>query len=401
MYFIILFIIILYIFKIIKFDYNLYEILEKNNILPDKNFLVKDNNIHRLLNKWKRYGSLGIGETYINGEWDYNGNLEEFIEKLYNISYEDKKLMYKNIRTIIIYIISLLFNKQNIKKTKKEISEHYNISNELFELMLDSNMQYSCAYWKNAKNLEDAQIDKMELICKKLKLNSDNKNKVHVLDIGCGWGNLANYMASKYKVKVTCITISEEQYNYIRNNYKDKIKNNIINPILCDYREINNYVNEKFDRIVSVGMMEHVGYKNYTKYINITTRLLKNDGLILIHTIGTNKSLTKVSDEFINKYIFPNGMLPSYTQICKSAELNRLILQDWHNFGLYYYKTLIEWKKNFLKKVINNLKLTEKDKKIWIYYLTVCSVAFKTNQIYLYQIVFSKKGYNKVYEREV
>lgn len=123
--------------------------------------------------------------------------------------------------------------------------------------------------------------------------------------------------------------------------------------------------------------------------------------MILIHTIGTNKSLTKVSDEFINKYIFPNGMLPSYTQICKSAELNRLILQDWHNFGLYYYKTLIEWKKNFLKKVINNLKLTEKDKKIWIYYLTVCSVAFKTNQIYLYQIVFSKKAYNKVYEREV
>lgn len=256
MYFVILFIIILYIFKSIKFDYNLYEILEKNNILPDENFLVKDNNIHRLLNKWKRYGSLGIGETYINGEWDYNGNLEEFIEKLYNISHEDKKLMYKNIRTIIIYIMSLLFNKQNIKKTKKEISEHYNISNELFELMLDSNMQYSCAYWKNAKNLEDAQIDKMELICKKLKLNSDNKNKIHVLDIGCGWGKLANYMTSKYKVKVTCITISEEQYNYIKNNYKDKIKNNIINPILCDYREINNYVNEKFDRIVSVGMMD-------------------------------------------------------------------------------------------------------------------------------------------------
>jgi cyclopropane-fatty-acyl-phospholipid synthase len=194
-------------------------------------------------------------------------------------------------------------------------------------------MQYSCGYWKKANNLENAQIDKMELICKKLKLNDEKL--FEILDIGCGWGGLANYMTSKYNVKVTCITISEEQYNFIKNNYKNKIDNKIINPILCDYREINNYIDNKFDRIISVGMMEHVGYKNYTKYLNITSDLLKNEGLMLIHTIGTNKSLTRVSDGFIDKYIFPNGMLPSYTQICKSAEKNKLILQDWHNFGLY------------------------------------------------------------------
>lgn len=384
--------------KNIFLDYDLYEILKKNTILPDNNFLIKNtnNDINILLKKWKKYGSLGIGETYINGEWDYNGDLELFIEKLYNISSQDKKIIYKNFRTLLRYINSIIFNNQNIKRTKNEISIHYNMSNEIFSLMLDNNLQYSCGYWKNANNLEDAQLHKLDLICRKLKLE-DNLN---ILEIGCGWGGLADYMTNKYNLKITCITISKEQYNYINERYKEKIKNKLINIILCDYRELKNIINNKFDRIVSIAMMEAVGYKNYDDYFGIIKNLLKDEGLILIHTIGTNKSLKKISDEFIGKYIFPNGMLPSYLQITKAAEKNRLILQDWHNFGLYYYKTLIEWKKNFLKKVPNNIKMTEKEKKIWLYYLTTSAVSFKINQIYLYQIVFSKKGYNKIYERE-
>lgn len=394
--YIIILIIIFILYNVSINRYSIYKILEKNGILNDNKFKIKNNNKYNLFKKWEKYGSLGIGETYINEEWSYDGSLSEFIEKLYNIPYEDNIKMYKNVRSFISYIITCLYNQQTIKKTKEEISIHYNSYNELFELMLDKNMQYSSGNWKTAKTLDESQIDKFSLICKKLKIKSNEKMKI--LDIGCGWGGLANYITDKYDVNITCITISKEQYKYINDKYENKIKNKTIEIILCDYREVFNYINNKFDRIVSIEMMDHVGYKNYNNYFKIMSDLLKDDGLILLQTSVINRTLTKANDRFMTKYIFPNGMLSSLTHISNSAEKNKLILQDCHNFGKYYYKTLNEWINNFETKVINNINISEKEIRIWIYYLTISAISFKLNKVHSYQIVFSKKKYEKIYE---
>jgi cyclopropane-fatty-acyl-phospholipid synthase len=393
-----LILVLYYLYNISIKKYSIYKILKKNKILNDHKFKIKNNDKYNLFKKWEKYGSLGIGETYINSEWSYEGDLEEFIEKLYNIPYEDKIIIYKNIRTIIWYFITKIFNNQTIKKTKDEISIHYNTSNKIFELMLDQNMQYSCGFWNTAKTLNEAQNEKFSLICRKLKMYTKENKSFEILDIGCGWGGFADYLTNNYNVKVTCITISDEQYKYICNKYANKIKLKIINIILCDYREIINYTNKKFDRIISIEMMEHVGYKNYINYFKIISQLLKEDGLILLQTGVINKPLTKLPDEFMDKYIFPNAMLPSNSQILKSVEKNKLILHDCNNFGKYYYKTLNEWKSNFLTKVVNNINLSEKEKRIWIYYLTISAVAFKNNQVHLYQLVLSNHKYTEVYE---
>jgi len=261
-----------------------------------------------------------------------------------------------------------------------EIGEkHYDLGNELFQNMMDKRMVYSCAYWNDAQTLDDAQDNKLDLICRKLGLQPGMK----ILDIGCGWGSYAKYAAEKYKVKVIGITVSKEQVDLGR--------------ILCaglpveirllDYRDLD----DKFDHIVSVGMIEHVGYKNYRTYMEVVHRCLKDDGLFLLHTIGGNKSVTSV-DPWMNKYIFPNGMLPSIKQLGSAIE-GLFVMEDWHNFSADYDKTLIAWHKNLEEnwdKIKSNYE--ERFHRMWDYYLLSCAGSFRARRNQLWQIVLSKKG---------
>jgi len=322
-------------------------------------------------------GSLGLGESYMNGWWDCK-RLDEFF---YKILKADLSKKVKNSRQVKLNILKAkIFNLQSKSKAYNIGERHYDIGNKLYQNMLDKRLVYTCGYWKNAKNLDEAQKAKLDLVCKKIGL----KKGMKVLDIGCGWGSFAKYAAEKYKVKVVGITVSKEQVKLARQLCKGlpvKIR-------LQDYRGLN----EKFDRIVSLGMFEHVGVKNYKTYMKVVNRCLKDDGLFLLHTIGQNISKGSVIDPWMDKYIFPGAVLPSPKQITNASE-GLFVLEDWHNFGTDYDKTLIEWQNNF-KKNWNKLKRNydERFKRMWVYYLLSCAGSFRARKNQLWQIVFSKNG---------
>jgi len=238
---------------------------------------------------------------------------------------------------------------------------------------------YSCGYWKNATDLDQAQEDKLDLVCRKLALQPG----MRVLDLGCGWGGAAKFAAERYGVEVVGITISNEQQKLAQ----QLCKGLPVDIRLEDYR----LLNEKFDRIYSLGMFEHVGYKNYSKYFKVIKNNLKSDGLFLLHSIGCNESVTQ-TDPWISRYIFPNSMLPSAKQITDAAE-GTLILEDWHNFGTDYDKTLIQWYNNFnanwttIKKEYNQQFF-----RMWNYYLLSCAGSFRARKNQLWQCVFSYDG---------
>lgn len=257
--------------------------------------------------------------------------------------------------------------------------EHYDLGNDLFTAMLDPYMQYSCGYWKDADSLEVAQQHKLDLICRKLEL----KPGMTLLDIGCGWGGLADYAAKNYGVSVTGVTISVEQQKLAQ----ERCKGLDVNIILEDYRDLN----EQFDRIVSVGMFEHVGPKNYATYFDVARRNIKEDGLFLLHTIGSNHNKVNV-DSWISKYIFPNGCLPSIQKTAEAME-NKFVMEDWHNFGADYDKTLMAWYERFLAswpEIESNY--TPRFKRMFSYYLNACAGAFRARDIQLWQIMLSPKG---------
>ncbi|MBU2616015.1 MAG: cyclopropane fatty acyl phospholipid synthase [Nanoarchaeota archaeon] len=320
-------------------------------------------------------GNLGLGEAYMDEWWDCK-KIDKLIDKILRAKLNKK---VKNLNVAWGWFVASLLNLQNKTKAFEVGEKHYDVGNDMYKLMLDKRMVYTCGYWKKAKNLDQAQEDKLDLVCKKIELKKGNR----VLDIGCGWGSFAKFAAEKYGAKVVGITISKEQVKLAKENCKGL-------PIeirLQDYRE----VNEKFDHIVSLGMFEHVGVKNYRNYFKMANRCLKENGLFLLHTIGRNKSCRN-SDEWICKYIFPNGMLPSVKQIAKASE-GLFVMEDWHNFGPDYDKTLMEWHKNFNKnwnKIKHNYN--ERFRRMWNYYLLACAGSFRVRKNQLWQIVFSKKG---------
>ena len=319
-------------------------------------------------------GSLGLGEAYMDGWWDCPA-LDQFF---YRISRADLyKHIPKNVESWFAYLKASIMNLQSPSRAFQVGERHYDLGNDLFKAMLDKYMFYSCAYWKDAQTLDQAQQDKCELICKKLYLKPGMK----LLDIGCGWGGLALYAAKHYGVNVVGVTISKEQAEYARN----LTRNLPVDIRLQDYRSLH----EPFDRIVSVGMFEHVGYQNYKTFIKIAQKLLKDDGLMLLHTIGSNESQAH-GDPWLTKYIFPNGMLPSIEQIAQASQ-GILVMEDWHNFGTDYDKTLMAWAKNFdfywpeLQPIYGN-----RFYRMWKYYLLSCAGLFRARTIQLWQIVFSK-----------
>jgi len=320
---------------------------------------------------------LGLGESYMDKWWD----VEKPDEMIFRIIRADLQNKVKHNYKVALQLAGFwLINMQARRRAFIIGERHYDLGNDLFRKMLDKRMNYSCAYWKDAKTLDEAQENKLELICKKLYL----KPGMRILDIGCGWGAFAKYAAEKYGVEVVGITVSKEQVAL----GKELCKGLPVELKLQDYRD----VNEKFDRIVSVGMIEHVGYRNYRDYFVIAERNLKDDGLFLLHTIGEVRSVRNIS-AWTHKYIFPNGMLPSVAQLAKSVE-GLFIIEDLHNFGADYDKTLTAWYENFSGSW-NDIKdrYGERFYRMWKYFLLSSAGGFrarKSNQ--LWQIILSKNG---------
>jgi len=321
-------------------------------------------------------GSLGFGESYMDGWWDCK-QVDELICRL--LRDDIRKKLKSNWPLVAGLILSVLTNQQKGKKAFKIGEAHYDAGNDLYKAMLDKRMVYTCGYWKDALNFDEAQEAKLDLVCKKIGLKKGDR----VLDIGCGWGSFAKFAAEKYGAHVVGITVSKEQLELGKKNCEGL-------PIELRYQDYRD-VNEKFDHIVSLGMFEHVGYKNYRDYMKAAARCLKDDGLFLLHTIGWIKSETSL-DPWIHKYIFPNGMLPSLAQISKASE-ELFVMEDIHSFGTDYDKTLMAWHENFeehwpeLKD-----KYDERFYRMWRYYLLVCAGSFRARKNQLWQIVLSKNG---------
>jgi cyclopropane-fatty-acyl-phospholipid synthase len=326
---------------------------------------------------------LGLGETYMDGWWDCPHS-DQFFYRLLRVNIEDhiqknRHFLFSILQHRLKTWLRRIFNYQSKEKSFDNGRHHYDIGNSLFEEMLDKRLIYSCGYWKNAHTLDEAQEAKLDLICRKLNLQPG----MRILDIGCGWGGFAKYAAEKFQVSVVGITISQQQYDLAR----ERVSGLPIEIRLTDYRELN----EKFDRICSIGMFEHVGHQNYSAYMQTVRRCLDDEGLFLLHTIGNNYS-TVWPNEWINKYIFPNGNLPSLQQISQSIE-KVFVLEDLHNFGADYDKTLMAWHHNF-NQHYDRLKSSydERFHRMWNYYLLSCAGAFRARDIQLWQIVLSKNG---------
>jgi len=321
-------------------------------------------------------GSLGFGESYMKGWFDCD-RLDLFFEKILRSG------IYNEVGGLPLFfgkMKSKLRNLQSISRAFQVAERHYDIGNDLFSLMLDKTMMYTCGYWtKDVSTLEESQLAKLDLVAKKLNLKAGMK----ILDIGCGWGGAAKHFANNYGVTVIGITISKEQIEYAKQNSD----NMDVEFRLMDYRDLD----EKFDAIYSIGMFEAVGYKNYEEFFEVVRSCLKEDGAFLLHTIGGNESTT-TADPWVEKYIFPNGMMPSAEQIAKASE-GIFIFDDWHNIGPHYDKTLMCWYDNFVN---NYEKLKDKYDnefyRMWTYWLLSSAANFRSRSLQLWQVLFSIEG---------
>ena len=330
-------------------------------------------------------GSLALGESYMDGWWDCDA-LDRFFERILQ-NRIDRKVKPLGQKVLWLMIKTRFMNLQTHARAFVIGKRHYDIGNDLFSLMLDRGMNYSCGYWRNAGDLDQAQKEKLDLICRKIGLTSG----MTVLDIGCGWGGFTEFAARNYGAKVTGVTVSKEQAAY----GQKRCEGLDADIRLMDYRKVEGL----FDRIVSIGMFEHVGWKNYRTFMKVCRSRLKPDGLFLLHTIAGNRS-EKSTDPWIDTYIFPNSMLPSARQICEASE-EIFMIEDWHSFGQYYDKTLMNWYDNF-KKNWNLLKEKYDSRffRMWTYYLLACAASFRTRRNQLWQIVFSINGIRPVYRTE-
>lgn len=319
-------------------------------------------------------GSLGLGESYMDGWWECE-RLDQFFTNVIKAGLENQ--LPTHFKDTLRVLGARIFNLQTQKRAWMVGKEHYDLGNDLFSHMLDGQMQYSCGYWKTADNLADAQRDKLRLVCEKLQLAPG----MRILDIGCGWGGLAEFAAREYGVSVTGVTISAEQQKMAQT----RCQGLDVTILLQDYRDLN----DRFDRIVSVGMFEHVGPKNYATYFEVVNRNLAPDGIFLLHTIGSRKTDNNV-DPWIDKYIFPNGCLPSMRHIV-DASAAHFVMEDWHNFGADYDKTLMAWHARFMDAWPGLAgHYSERFKRMFSYYLNACAGAFRARDLQLWQVVFSR-----------
>ncbi|GAC1412417.1 MAG: cyclopropane fatty acyl phospholipid synthase [Burkholderiaceae bacterium] len=327
-------------------------------------------------------GILGFGEAYMDAEWDVE-HLDEFFCRVLRARL-DREIHSWN---IVVHVLrSRLLNLQNMRRAKQVAAVHYDLGNDFYEAMLDPRMTYTCGYWKDASTLPQAQEAKLDLICRKLYLAPG----MRVLDIGCGWGSFMGYAAQHYGVNCVGVTVSKEQAQWARRRYADLS----LDVRLQDYRDTTG----QFERIVSIGMFEHVGRKNHRDFAKVAHRCLTNDGLFLLHTIGQNERST-VTNPWIDKYIFPNGDLPSIGQIGDAVQ-DLFVVEDVHNFGADYDRTLMAWHANFEAAWPRfSDRLGERFRRMWRYYLLSCAGAFRARDMQLWQCVLSKHGVPGGYSR--
>lgn len=348
----------------------------------DQDIVVLDES---MFSRVVRDGSLGLGESYMDGQWECP-RVDRFIENL--LTNRDKYDLGKGFKEILFDLQSRYLNLQTKLRSLVVGRQHYDAGNDLYERMLDPHMIYSSAYWHGQENLNDAQELKLHMVCQKLELEPGMK----LLDIGCGWGGMARFAAENYGAEVVGVTISAEQQKLAQ----QRCAGYPVDIRFQDYRDLKG----QFDRIVSIGMFEHVGYKNYQSYFKKCHALLKDKGLFLLHTIGSNKT-EKNGDPWLTKYIFPHGMLPSVSQIGEAIE-SLFVMEDWHNFGSDYDRTLMAWYDN-IKPHWEDLSshYDERFRRMWDYYLLSCAGVFRSRYSQLWQVVFSKGIRKKRYDRPV
>ncbi len=321
-------------------------------------------------------GTLGFGESFMDGWWECEA-LDELCCRAARARLDER--VAPDLRTAAATVAARLRNLQTRRRARRVGEVHYDLGNDFFAAMLGPGLQYSCAYFRDTDDLATAQRHKLDLICRKLGLAPG----MTLLDIGCGWGGLARHAALHHGCRVIGITISREQQAFAAAACRDL-------PVeirLQDYRDLTG----SFDRIVSVGMMEHVGYKNYRRFMAVAARCLRNEGLFLCHTIGGQVSRVR-TDPWIARYIFPNSMLPSPAQVTRAAE-GHFVLEDVHNFGPHYDRTLLAWERNF-RAAWERFRgqYGERFGRMWRFYLLSCAGAFRARTLDLFQFVFSQGG---------
>ncbi len=320
-------------------------------------------------------GTLGFGEAYMDGWWDCPA-LDELTARLLGARLADDP---PTPRVLVRAALAAITNRQSRGRAFDVGRAHYDAGNDLFERMLDPNLVYTCGYWRNADDLASAQIAKLDLVCRKLGLEPG----MRVLDIGCGYGSFMKYAAERYGVTCVGYSVSEQQTEVAR----ARTKGLPVRFVLDDYRAIEG----RFDRVVSIGMLEAVGYRNYRTFMEVVDRVLTRDGLALIHTVGHNVS-TRRGDPWSDTYIFPNGMLPSIAQLGRAFE-GLFVMEDWHNFGPDYDRTLMAWNERFQRAWPDlRERYPERFKRMWELYLLGFAGGFRVRSWQLWQIVLSKPG---------
>ncbi|TBR38788.1 MULTISPECIES: cyclopropane fatty acyl phospholipid synthase [Dyella] len=321
------------------------------------------------------HGSLGLGEGYMEGWWDAD-DLPGLFTLLLS-SHIDREL--KTLDTLLAHLKARFVNLQRGDNAFEIGRTHYDLGNDLFQAMLGKRLVYSCGYWANADNVDDAQVAKLDLICRKLRLLPGQR----VLDIGCGWGEALKYAAEKYGIEGVGVTVSQEQAEYARTLCAGL-------PIeirLQDYRDID----DTFDAILSIGMFEHVGALNYRTYFETARRCLTDDGLFVLHSIGSNSAPSR-PDPWIEKYIFPNSMIPSGQQVAEAIQ-DLFVMEDWHNFGADYDRTLLAWRANFDAAWPQlSARYDDAFRRMWQFYLSVSSAVFRSRRDQLWQLTLSPHG---------
>ncbi|MGF1599641.1 MAG: cyclopropane fatty acyl phospholipid synthase [Acidimicrobiales bacterium] len=335
----------------------------------------------RFFDRVVRDRELGLGEAYQEGWWEAE-RVDELLAKV--LAADLKGLISGSPRLMAFALATRLVNRQTLRRAAHNATAHYDIGNDLYERMLDKRMIYSCGYWDGVSDLDAAQEAKLELICRKLHL----EHGMHLLDIGCGWGGLAQYAAERHGVRITGISPAAEQVSVATARCAGldvEIKQ-------LDFRQVAG----RYDRIVSVGMLEHVGPKNYRAFFEANHRLLTDDGIALHHTIGSNRTQSH-TDPWFDRHIFPGGVLPSMEHI-GAATQGDWALEDVHNFGPDYDRTLMAWHHNIDAAWDDLPDYDERFRRTWRYYLLGSAASFRVRNLQLWQLVFTKaRRYSGVY----
>lgn len=333
----------------------------------------------KLYRRLLREGSLGLGESYMDGWWEARA-LDAFFYRVLKEDLKQKAPIPKSLSLLWFYLKSYLTNRQKKGRAFRVGERHYDTGNELFEAMLDGRMTYTCGYWLDgAETLDDAQERKLDLVCRRLELEEGQR----VLDIGCGWGSFAQYAARNYGAEVTGITVSGEQAELAR----ERCEGLPVEIRVQDYRDLEG----TFDRLVSLGMIEHVGHKNYRTYFEVARRCLAPGGKFVLHTIGASSSRYS-TDPWIEKYIFPNSMIPSAPQLTRAME-DLFLLEEWKNYGSHYDRTLMAWYDNFRRAWEEGLSERYSDRfyRMWEYYLMSSAGSFRARRNNQWHILLSRR----------